>query len=168
MNKQIKREVVDELVDSFSKFDCFYVVDTTGVSANSSCIFRRKCNEKGVLFKVCKNTLVLKAMERVKYDSNVLNTFSAYALKNMSGLMFVNENAGYPAKIVNDFNTGDHGKAVLVKCAYVMGDVYVGEERLKSLSNLKSKNEVIGDIISALRSGICSVLSGLLNRSEVK
>ncbi len=166
MNKGNKTEVINCLAEDFSKYNCFYIVDTTGISVNKIRFLQRDCRDNKIVLKVSKNTLIRKAMKQVKYSEEIIKTFSENALKNMSMVMFVNENAGLPAKAIKKFNTLNSENNIVLKCAYIMGECYVGNECLDSLSRLKSKNEVIAEIIIGLKGGISKIVSGLLNRLE--
>jgi large subunit ribosomal protein L10 len=124
---------------------------------------RKKCKSNGVSFKVAKNSLISLAMEEninIKdVDKDKINN---ECLKNISGILFVNEFYNKPGKIVKEFKKTDFEK-IQLKCAYINGDVFYGNDQLDHLSKLKSKNELIGDIILALKSGINTVVSGILD-----
>jgi len=117
--------------------------------------FRRKCFEKGVEIKVLKNTLVRKALEQVN-DTAYTDLYDA--LKGPTAIMF-SETSNVPAKLIKEFRK-DHEKPVL-KAAYIDSDIFLGDEQVEQLSNLKSKDELIGDVLLLLESPIKNVLGSL-------
>ena len=121
------------------------------------------CFNQGVEYKVVKNTLIKKALEDVEGDFEALNE----VLAGSSGLMFVNENANIPAKIIKDFKKGDPQERPKFKAASIDSDLFVGEDQLGALASLKSKQELIGEIVTLLQSPAKNVLT-LLQSGEHK
>jgi large subunit ribosomal protein L10 len=124
--------------------------------------FRRMCFKSGIEYRVYKNTLIQKALERqegVDYSPifKVLNGFS--------GVMFSKEAGNTPAKVIREFRKKLEGKPVL-KAASIGSDFFIGDENLNMLSELKSKNELIGEVISLLQSPAKNVLSALLSGKQ--
>jgi large subunit ribosomal protein L10 len=158
-----KNNRIQDLADEFKSHDCFYIVDITGINVKSNMNLRRKCKSNGVTFKVAKNSLISLAMDgNINIKDVDKDKISNECLRNISGILFVNESYNKPGKIVKEFKKTDFDN-IKLKCAYVNGDVFYGNEQLDHLSKLKSKNELIGDIILALKSGINSVVSGIVD-----
>jgi large subunit ribosomal protein L10 len=159
MTREEKGQVIDNLADQLSKTPYFYITDTGGLTVAQVNAFRKLCFERGVEYKVVKNTLIKKALERLDAD---YTPFDNKVLKGFSGIMFSPENSNLPAKLIQEFRKKDkkNVKPVL-KGASIDTDLFIGEENLDLLSKLKSKNELIGDIIGLLQSPAKNVISGL-------
>ena len=121
------------------------------------------CFNKGVEYKLVKNTLIKKALENVDGDFSSLDE----VLKGTSGIMFVNEVANAPAKIIKDFKKEDPQERPKFKAASIDSDLFIGEDQLGALASLKSKQELIGEIITLLQSPAKNVLT-LLQSGEHK
>ena len=158
MTKQEKNEVIDVLKEKFEQYNNFYITNTESLSVEQVNKLRGICFSKKVEMKVAKNTLIRKALESINNDrfSNVYDS-----LHGVTALMF-SENPKAPALIISDFRKagGDALKPEL-KAAFIDGDVYAGDNQLKSLITLKSKNDLIGDIIGLLQSPAKNVISAL-------
>lgn len=154
MKKEDKNLIIDELTKEFGKYNHFYLADTSELDAEQTSQLRRKCFEKQVKLVVVKNTLVRKALE--KYDGKYDELFST--LKFSTSVMFT-EVANSPAKIIKDFRKGNPKPAL--KAAFVEESFYIGDDKLDALASLKSKNELIGDIIMILQSPAKNVISAL-------
>jgi len=150
-----KIATVEELKDKFTNSQYFYVTDYSTLTVEQINSFRRKCFEKGVEIKVLKNTLVRKALEQVN-DTAYTDLYDA--LKGPTAIMF-SETSNVPAKLIKEFRK-DHEKPVL-KAAYIDSDIFLGDEQVEQLSNLKSKDELIGDVLLLLESPIKNVLGSL-------
>ena len=122
------------------------------------------CYKSGIEYGVYKNTLIRKALERVE-GTDFSPLFDV--LHGFSGLIFSKETGNLPAKVIREFRTQKEGKPVL-KGASVDASIYIGDENLAMLSELKSKNELIGDVISLLQSPAKNVISALLGGGEHK
>ena len=158
MTKDQKNEVIELLKGKFSQFSNFYIADTESLTVEQVGKLRRACFNKNVEMKVAKNTLIKKALESIDAERYA----GVYdALNNVTALMF-SENPKEPALIISNFRKdgGDAEKPVL-KAAFIDGDVYAGDNQLKSLTTLKSKNDLIGEIIGLLQSPAKNVISGL-------
>lgn len=155
MTKSEKTEAIAELQEIFSNTNNFYVTDYSSLTVEQINNLRRICFSKGVKIKVLKNTLVKKALESI---SETAYTGVYDALKGPTAIMF-SETSNLPAKILEDFRK-THEKPVL-KAAYIDSDVFVGDEQIESLSKLKSKEELIGEIIGLLQSPIKNVVGSL-------
>ena len=156
MTRTEKEKVVRRLKKKFKYNDFFYLTDSSELNVEEVNKLRGICYEKGVELKVVKNTLAIKAMQSLAVDKGFDKLYEA--LKGPTAIMFT-ETASLPAKIIKEFRK-DHDKPVL-KAAYIDSDVFVGDEMVDSLASLKSKEELIGEIITLLESPIKSVLSAL-------
>jgi large subunit ribosomal protein L10 len=159
MTRQEKAQIIDELSAKFADNSHFYITDATGFTVEQVNNFRRLCYKSGIEYRVYKNTLIRKALEKqegVDY-SPLFET-----LHGFSGVIFSKEAANVPARVIQEFRRKLDGKPVL-KAAYIDTDLYIGDENVKLLSELKSKNELIGDVISLLQSPAKNVLSALLS-----
>ena len=155
MTKQEKNEVIDVLKEKFEQYNNFYITNTESLSVEQINKLRGICFSKQVEMKVAKNTLIKKALESINNErfSNVYES-----LHGVTALLF-SENPKEPALIISNFR-GDKEKPVL-KAAFIDGDVYAGDNQLKALITLKSKNDLIGEIIGLLQSPAKNVISGL-------
>ena len=158
MTKQEKNDVIELLKGKFSQYNNFYVTDTESLSVAQVSKLRRVCFNKQVEMKVAKNTLIKKALESINNErfSNVYDS-----LHGVTALLF-SDNPKEPALIISNFRKerGDMEKPVL-KAAFIDGDIYTGDNQLKSLTTLKSKNDLIGEIIGLLQSPAKNVISAL-------
>lgn len=163
MTREDKAQLIGDLTEKLKETDHFYITDTSGLTVAEMNKFREMCFTKGVEYKVVKNTLIKKALENVDGDFSDLDT----VLKGTSGLMFVNEIANAPAKIIKDFKKGDPQERPKFKAASIDSDLFIGEDQLNALASLKSKQELIGDIVALLQSPAKNVLT-LLQSGEHK
>jgi len=165
MKKENKIEVVKDLTNKFKENNIFYLLDASGLTVSQVNSFREKCFKRDIEYKVVKNTFIKKALENQDVDySEILNSDS---LKGFSGLLFTNLSPSSPAKALKDlrkFLDADHPS---LKAAAIDSDFFIGDDHLDSLSKLKSKNEIIGDIILLLQSPAKNIIS-LLKSSENK
>ena len=154
MNREEKKNIIDSLVLKLNRFPHYYVVDASGLSADKTAQLRRKCFESDVTMVVVKNTLLQKALEQVgKADAEIVAV-----LKGATTLMFTDVSKT-PGVLLQEFRkTND--KPVL-KAAFVEESVYVGDSALEDLVNIKSKEELIGEIIGLLQSPAKNVISAL-------
>ncbi|MEJ2004594.1 MAG: 50S ribosomal protein L10 [Cyclobacteriaceae bacterium] len=162
MTRQEKATIIDNLTEKFTNNANFYLTDASGLSVAQINAFRKLCFEKGLEYNVYKNTLVKKALEKleVNYTDNGLED----ALKGFTGILFTSEdNANVPAKVLTEFRKKKNDKKVLLKAASIDQDIFLGEENLKMLSELKSKTELIGEVVALLQSPAKNVLSALLS-----
>ncbi len=154
MTKEEKAVVIDNLAAQLNEYPHFYITDIEALNAEQTAALRRKCFESGVKLVVVKNTLLTKALEKVeKADAELVAK-----LEGPTSIMFA-EVAKMPAQLIKEFRkTSD--KPVL-KAAYVEGCVYVGDSQVEMLSNIKSREELIGDIVALLQSPAKNVISAL-------
>ncbi|MGZ4046108.1 MAG: 50S ribosomal protein L10 [Bacteroidia bacterium] len=160
MNKAEKTEVIDQLVEKLNANNKIYLADCSTLTVEKVNQFRKACFDKKVSVTVVKNTLLKKAIERAN-DSRLAELIPA--LKGETALMFT-DTSNVPAKIIKDFRKKDSKPAL--KAAFVEEMVYMGDAQLDALASLKSKNELIGDIIMLLQSPIQRVIGGLENKHK--
>jgi large subunit ribosomal protein L10 len=161
MNKQQKAQIISELVELINSTDKIYLADCSTISGIDTNLIRRQCFEKKVKMKVAKNTLIQKAIEQSN-KKDVLSNLITY-LKGETAIFFAYETPNAPAKIIKEFKSKCNGKPLL-KAAYVEETIYVGDESIETLAQLKSKNELIAEIIGLLQSPIRRVISALENK----
>jgi large subunit ribosomal protein L10 len=154
MRKEEKTAIIDKLAEQLQQTPNFYIADTSGLNAEKTTQLRRLCFEKKVKLVVVKNTLLQKALEK----NNFVETDLYSALKGSTSVMFT-EVVNVPAKLIREFGA-TNGKPEL-KGAYVQECLYVGANHLDALVNMKSREELIGDIIGLLQSPVQSVISAL-------
>ena len=157
MNKQEKNEVIDVLKDKFSQYNNFYITNTESLTVEQVSKLRRICFDKNVEMKVAKNTLIRKALESIdeKRFSDVYES-----LNGVTALLF-SENAKEPALIISSFRKASNTEKPVLKAAFIDGDVFSGDDQLSALVSLKSKQDLIGEIIGLLQSPAKNVISGL-------
>ena len=154
MTKEEKNQFIDVLDKSIQENSNFYLADISGLSAEESSNLRRLCFKREVSLQVVKNTLLKKALE--KNDSNYEELYDV--LKGNTSIMFT-DISNAPAKVIKEFRK-KHDKPVF-KAAHLDESFYIGEEYLDTLSELKSKNEIIAEIIALLQSPAKNVISSL-------
>jgi large subunit ribosomal protein L10 len=160
MTKDQKNEVIEVLKQKFTQYNNFYITDTESLSVEQVSSLRRTCFDKQVEMKVAKNTLIRKALEAIDAEKYA----AIYpALNNVTALMF-SENPKDPAVIISAFRKG--GDKPQLKAAFINGDVYSGDNTLKALTQIKTKNELIGEVLGLLQSPAKRVIAALLNHAE--
>jgi large subunit ribosomal protein L10 len=157
MNKDQKNEVIEALKEKFNQYNNFYVTNTESLTVAQVNKLRKICFDKNVEMKVAKNTLIKKALESI--DSTRF-TGVYESLNGVTALLF-SENAKEPALIISSFRTDTKGEKPVLKAAYIDSDVFVGDKELEALKTLKSKQDLIGEIIGLLQSPAKNVISGL-------
>jgi large subunit ribosomal protein L10 len=162
MNKEQKQEVIEALKSKFSQYSNFYITDTESLSVAQVTNLRRHCFDKQVEMKVAKNTLIKKALESLDNEkySGVYDS-----LHKVTALMF-SESPKDPAVIISSFRKSMNGEKPVLKAAFLNGDVFVGDNQLANLTKIKTKNELIGEVIGLLMSPIQRVIGALQNRPE--
>jgi large subunit ribosomal protein L10 len=164
MTREEKAQIIDELSEKFASNRHFYITDATGFTVAQINNFRRLCFKSGIEYRVYKNTLIRKALERQE-GTDYSPLFKA--LHGFSGVLFSKETGNLPARVIKEFRMKLEGKPVL-KGASIDSDIYIGDENLGILSDLKSKNELIGDIVMLLQSPAKNVISALTGGSKNK
>jgi large subunit ribosomal protein L10 len=154
MNRDEKNQIIDSLVETLSKYSSFYIADFGSLNSEKTSKLRRLCFQKNVSIKVAKNSLIEKALGKMEGDfEQMLPTLKG------SSVILAAETPNTPAKVIKEFRkTNDRP---LLKSAYIDSSIYVGDNQLDSLAALKSKNELIGDIVGLLQSPAKNVISGL-------
>ena len=147
MKKELKDTIVVELGQKLKEFPHFYLVDTTGLNAEQTSDLRRKCFKNEIKMVVVKNTLLHKAFEASEIDFSPLYT----------AVMFT-QTANVPAKLLKEYKK--EGIPAL-KAAYAEEGFFVGADKLEELISIKSKNELIADVVALLQSPVKNVVSGL-------
>ena len=160
MKKEVKDTVIVELGKKLTEYPHFYLVDVTGLNAGDTSSLRRKCYKQEIKMVVVKNTLLRKAFEASDIDFSEL--FGV--LKGSTAVLFSNT-ANSPAKLLKDKEIVKAGVPSL-KAAYAEEGFYVGADKLDALVSIKSKNEVIADIVALLQSPAKNVVSALQSRAN--
>jgi large subunit ribosomal protein L10 len=154
MRREEKTAIIDSLAEKFREYSHFYLTDTAQLNAEDTSALRRKCFENGIKLIVVKNTLLKRALEQSGVNFEELYP----VLKGTTSIMFANS-GNTPAKLIKEFRR-QHDKPVL-KAAYVQESIYVGDNMLETLVSIKTKEELIGDIILLLQSPAKNVISAL-------
>lgn len=155
MTKEEKLNVIEDLTSQLAENTTIYLADISGLNAVATSDLRRACFKAGVKLSVIKNTLLGKAMEASDKDFGEL---PGGVLKGNTSLMF-SETSNAPAKLIKNFRK--KSDKPLLKGAFIAEEVYIGDDQLDALVSIKSKEEVIGDIIGLLQSPAKNVISGL-------
>ena len=159
MTREEKSIAIKDLTATLADSNIMYIADTSGLDAETTSNLRRACFKAGIKLEVVKNTLLAKAMEASSNDYGDL----ASTLKGNSSI-FIADIANAPGKIIKEFRKKSDKPAF--KGAFINGEVYIGDNLLDSLATLKSKEEVIGEIIGLLQSPAQRVISALLNQFD--
>jgi large subunit ribosomal protein L10 len=164
MTKQEKNEVIEVLKSKFSQYNNFYITDTESLSVAQVSKLRNHCFNKQVEMKVAKNTLIKKALESLDAEKYA----GVYdSLHKVTALLF-SENPKDPAMIISSFRKEANNEKPYLKAAFINGDIFVGNDQLKALTQIKTKNELIGEVIGLLQSPIQRVLGALQNKDAAK
>lgn len=157
-----KSEAIELLKEKFSQYNNFYITDTESLTVEQISTLRRHCYDKQVEMKVAKNTLIRKALESLDAEkySGVLDS-----LHNVTALMF-SDSPKEPALILADFRKGKKEERPVLKAAFINGDVFVGDNQLTALTKIKTKNELIGEVLGLLQSPAKRVIAALLHNAE--
>lgn len=154
MTREEKSQVIKDLTAQLTDTSIIYLADISGLDAGTTSNLRRACFKADVKLSVVKNTLLAKAMEVTEKDFGDLPS----TLKGNTSIMIA-ETGNAPAKVIKEFRK--KAEKPLLKGAFINEAVYVGDEYLETLSNIKSKEEVIGDIVGLLQSPAKNVVSAL-------
>ncbi len=155
MKKEDKALVIEKIKATLAEYPCFYLVETAGLNAEKTSELRRECFKNDIKLMVVKNTLLHKALEQIDGDYTEIYP----ALKEATSLMCAHV-GNAPAKLIKSFKKKDDTLPKL-KAAYVEETIYVGEDQLETLANIKSKNELIADVVALLQSPAKNVISAL-------
>ena len=157
MTREEKSIAIEDLTAKLAGVTVIYLADTSGLDADSTSNLRRACFKAGIKLEVVKNTLLEKAMEASDTDFGDLPS----VLKGNTSVM-ISDVANAPAKIIKEFRK--KGQKPILKGAYITEDVYLGDENLDKLASIKSRAEVIGEIIGLLQSPAQRVIAALQNQ----
>ena len=161
MTREEKLAVINGLAEQLTAYPHFYITNIEALNAEQTAKLRRKCFENNIKLVVVKNTLFGKALEKVeKADADLVGV-----LEGSTSVMFA-ETGKAPAVVIKEFRKSCD-KPVL-KAAYVEGCVYVGDNQLEALCNIKSREELIGDIVGLLQSPAKNVISALQGNAGQK
>ena len=159
MTREEKAKVIEELREKFSAGQPFYLADSSAMTVESVNSFRRLCFENGVEMRVAKNTLIRKALEATGTDYSPIFD----ALHGTSAILFSTA-AKAPATVIKKFRTGS--KKPLLKAAYIDSSYFFGDDQVEELNKLKSREELIGDVVALLQAPMQKVLSQLNSSSQ--
>lgn len=157
MTREEKSIAIQDLTAQLADSKVIYVADISGLNASTTSDLRRACYKAGIKLEVVKNTMLVKAMEASENEYGDLPT----VLKGNSAIMIA-EVANAPAKIIKDFRK--KGDKPVLKGAFINDEIYIGDNQLDSLVAIKSKEEVIAEIIGLLQSPAQRVISALQNQ----
>lgn len=157
MTKEDKGAIIEELSEKFANTPYFYITDASGLNVAKTNELRRLCFERGIEYRVIKNTLIRKALESTNTD---YSSFDDAVLKGFSGVMFHQESGKVAAKLIKDFLKANKN-SIKLKGASVDSSIFIGHDQLDTLLTLKSKQELVGEIIGLLQSPAKNVISGL-------
>ena len=157
MKKEDKIIAIENIAKTIQEYSCFYLTETAGLDAEKTTDLRRACNKADIKLMVVKNTLLHKALESLEGDYSELYG----ALHGSTSLMLANV-GNAPAKLIKEIRKADKDATLpRLKAAYVEETVYMGEDQLDALCAIKSKNELIADVIALLQSPAKNVVSAL-------
>lgn len=162
MNKDQKKDVIELLKSKFSQYDNFYITNTEALSVAQVNKLRRVCFDKNVEMKVAKNTLIRKALESLD-DEKYTGVYEA--LNGVTALLF-SDSPKEPALIISTFRKESNGERPVLKAAFVADEVYSGDSQLIALTRIKTRNELIGDVIGLLQSPAQRVIAALLEKAK--
>lgn len=161
MTREEKSIAIGDLTAQLAGTNIVYLADISGLNAETTSNLRRACFKAGIKLEVVKNTLLAKAMEASDKEFGELPS----TLKGNTSILIA-DIASAPAKVIKEFRK--KGDKPLLKGAFINDEIYIGDNLLDSLAALKSKEEVIGDIIGLLQSPAKRIISALLNNAESK
>jgi len=161
MNKEEKHELVLALTEQMKEYSNFYITDTSNLTVEKINNIRRKCFESDITMKVAKNSLIKKAMEATG-DGDFTQLFDV--LKGSSSILF-SKSATAPAKLIKQLRK--QGDKPVLKAAYIDSSIFVGDNQIDTLIALKSKEQLIGEIIGLLQSPAKNVISALQSGGNI-
>ena len=160
MKREEKDIIVNSLVDQLNDSPHFYLTDSSALNAEATSLLRRRCFDSKIKMVVVKNTLLKRALEKTDYKVEELYD----VLKGSTSIMFT-ETGNSPAKVIKEFRK--KFEKPLIKAAYVEESVYIGDDQLENLVNVKSKDELLGDLIGLLQSPMKTVISQLKSGNNI-
>ncbi len=157
---QLKADIVKELAEKVGSYAHFYVTDTSGLNAETTTDLRRMCHKSDIKLLVVKNTLFKRTLD-ILAEANKVSYEELYdSLKGSTSIMLSNT-GNAPAKLIKEFRKKTSGEKPVLKAAYVEQSVYIGADQLDALATIKSKEELIGEIVTLLQSPIKNTISAL-------
>jgi large subunit ribosomal protein L10 len=156
MTRAEKTASIEQLKTAFAENTNFYIADSSALTVEQINQFRRLCFENGITMQVVKNTLAIKALETAEEEKGYAGIMDAF--KGTSAVLFSTV-ANAPAKVIREFRK--ENPMPVLKAAYIDTAVFLGDEQLEALSALKSKEELVGEIISLLQSPMSNLISAL-------
>ncbi|HAF29000.1 MAG TPA: 50S ribosomal protein L10 [Bacteroidales bacterium] len=160
MKREEKDIIVNNLVEQLNDSTHFYLTDTSELNAEATSLLRRKCFESKIKMVVVKNTLLKRALDKTDYKVEELYD----VLKGSTAIMFT-ETGNLPARMIKEFRK--KYQKPLIKAAYVEESIYIGDDQLENLVNVKSKDELLGDLIALLQSPMKTVISQLKSGNNI-
>lgn len=157
MTKQDKNQIIAQLKGKFEQYSNFYITDTDRLSVADVNKLRRECFSKNIEMKVAKNSLIRKAMESI--DDNRYSPIYE-SLRGVSAILF-SEDAKIPALTITSFREKSKKEKPTLKAAYIDTSVFIGDNQLEALKTLKSKSEMIGEVIGLLQSPMSNLMSAI-------
>lgn len=161
MTRAEKTQLIDDLSAKLKDSEYFYITDSSNLTVEQVNKLRREFFEKGIEMRVIKNTLIKKALEKLPEEKNVEQLYEV--LSGPTSVLFT-EVGNAPAKVIKEFR--ETNKMPMLKAAYIDSAVFLGDDQLEALSELKSKEDLIGDVIMLLQSPAKNVLSALQSGSQ--
>ena len=160
MTKEEKHDLVLALTEQMKEYGNFYITDTSNLTVAKINHIRRQCFESDITMKVAKNSLIKKAMDNIEGDFAPLYD----VLKGSSSILF-SKSATAPAKLIKQLRK--KGEKPILKAAYIDASIFVGDNQLDTLINLKSKEQLVGEIIGLLQSPAKNVISALQSGGNI-
>lgn len=160
MKREEKDIIVNNLVDQLKESPHFYLTDASELNAEATSLLRRRCFESNITMVVVKNTLLKRALDQVEQKVDEIYD----VLKGSTAIMFT-ETGNAPAKVIKEFRK--KFEKPLIKAAYVEESIYIGDDQLENLVNVKSKEELLGDLIGLLQSPVKTVISQLKSGNDI-
>jgi len=160
MNKEEKHELVQALAEQMKEYGNFYITDTSDLTVEKVNLIRRKCFESDITMQVAKNSLIKKAMEAAGGDFSPIYD----VLKGSSSILF-SKSATAPAKLIKQLRK--RAEKPILKAAHIDSAIFIGDKQLDTLINLKSKEQLIGEIIGLLQSPAKNVISALQSGGNI-
>ncbi len=155
MNRVEKQQAIDAIAETLSDANVFYLADTSSMDASNTSNLRRQCFNKNIKMTVVKNKLLQKAMEKIEGK----DYSEMYSVLAGPTAIMIAEVGNAPAKLIKDFRKKNDRP--ILKAAYIEEAIYIGDDQLDALSNIKSKEELLGEIVALLQSPAKNVVSAL-------
>jgi large subunit ribosomal protein L10 len=160
MTRQDKARIIEDLVDQFKNHEHVYFTDASGLTVAQVNNLRRLCHGRGIKYGVYKNTLIRKALDNLDTQADY-SEFTDQVLVGFTGIMFMTENSKLPAQTIKEFRKASNTGKPLLKGASIDTDLFIGEDKLDMLSKLKTREELIGEVITLLQSPMTRLLGQL-------